>query len=242
VTAARRVALVTGGAVRVGRAIVEGLAEAGWTVAFTYRHSAGPAAELALNLARAGHEVAVLPCDLDDEEQRDLLIPGVIARLGRLDALVNNAAVFPRTPIGTLDAAALRGALRTNLESPLLLALAAAPHLAEAGGGIVNIADIWGLRPLKNHLAYSVAKAGLIAATRALALELAPEVRVNAVAPGIAMFPEEYDAATRKRLLARTLLGREGGAGEVAGAVRYLLEGSTTVTGHVLVLGGEMEA
>ena len=235
-TSAPRVALVTGGAVRIGRAIVEELAGAGWTVAFSYRSSDAAAREVATALAGEGREVAAFRADLDLPEQRRRLIGDVEARFGGLDALVNNAAVFPRTPIGELDEAALAAALRTNLEAPLFLALVAAPLLRARGGAVVNIVDVYASTPLKHHLAYSVSKAALLAATRALALELAPDVRVNAVAPGIALFPDEYDAATRERLLRRTLLQRESGPAEIARAVRFLLADAPSTTGQLLTI------
>jgi pteridine reductase len=232
------VALVTGGAVRLGRAIVEELARAGWSVAFSYRSSERAARDLVATLAAEGRAVTAIAADVDDHGQRRRLIDEVAAVCGHLDALVNSAAIFPRTPIAELSEADLAAALRTNLEAPLFLSLAAAPLLRERSGAIVNIADVHARFPLKHHLAYSVSKAALVAATRALAVELAPEVRVNAVAPGIAMFPESYDAATRERLLRRTLLRRETGGAEIAGAVRYLLEGTQMVTGQVLVVDG----
>ncbi len=233
-----RVALVTGGAVRLGRAMVEELVRSGWSVAFTYRASVSEARALANRLRDEGRETLALRADLDDPAERRRLAGAIRERLGGLDALVNNAAAFPRTPFVELDEAAFREVMRTNLEAPLFLTRECWPLLRERGGSVVNVADIYGLHPLRNYLAYSVSKAALLAATRALAVELAPEVRVNAVAPGIALFPAEYDEKTRKRLLGRTLLKREGGADEIARAVRYLLDGSSTMTGQVLVLDG----
>jgi len=128
--------------------------------------------------------------------------------------------------------------LRTNLTSPVALALECASLLSENEGAIVNIADIYGLFPLRDHLAYSVSKAGLVMATKALAVELAPRVRVNAVAPGIGVFPADYDEETRNKLIARTLLHRAGSSREIARAVSYLLDGTQTMTGQVLVLDG----
>jgi pteridine reductase len=233
-----KVALVTGGAVRVGRAIVEELAGAGWAVAFTYRSSAGPAQELAGRLQARGQRALALEADLDESGARTAVARRVEATLGGLDALVNSAAVFRRTPLADLDEEGLAATLRTNLEAPLFLTLACRQMLRLRRGLVVNIVDIYGSLPLRDYLAYSVSKAALIAATRSLAVELAPEVRVNAVAPGIAIFPADYDAATRDRLLSRTLLRREGGAAEIAGAVRYLLEGTQTMTGQVLTIDG----
>ena len=233
-----RVALVTGGAVRVGRAIVTELAEAGWHVAFTYRASTKAAREVVDELQAKGRRAFAIEADLDPGGTRAALVTRVQEELGGLDALVNSAAVFPRTPFSELTATRFGEVLRTNLEAPLFLAQACAPLLKARRGAVVNIVDIYGTFPLRDHLAYSVSKAALIAATRCLALELAPEVRVNAVAPGIAIFPEGYDEATRKKLLGRTLLRREAGGSEIARAVRYLLEGTETMTGQVLTVDG----
>ena len=235
---AGKVALVTGGAVRVGRAIVTELAGSGWAVAFTYRSSAAAAGELVTSLERRGSRVVPIEADLDDAESWTAVATRLQSEFGGLDALVNSAAVFPRTPLPELTPARLAAVLRTNVDAPLFLTMACAPMLRERQGAVVNIADIYGSFPLREHLAYSVSKAALIAATRSLALELAPEVRVNCVAPGIAIFPEGYDQATRERLLARTPLRREGGAAEIARVVRFLIEGVETVTGQVITADG----
>lgn len=231
-----RVALVTGGAVRVGRAIVTHLATQGWAVTFTYRGSAAQARELADELGAAGHACLPVSADLDRAGDRTSIVAATLERFGRLDALVNNAAVFPRTPLEDLDEAAFLAVLRTNLVAPVMLARLTASALGATGGSIVNLVDILAERPIRHHLAYIVSKAGLAAATRALAVELAPSVRVNAIAPGIALFPDGYDEATRQRLAARTLLGRAGTPEEIARAVEYLLDGAPTMTGQVLTL------
>lgn len=233
-----KVALVTGGAVRLGRATVEELAGAGWTVAFSYRTSVDAARELETALHARGCEVGAFPVELDDADERTRLVERVLARFGGLDGLVNNAAVFPRTPFAGLTEDAFLAVLRTNLTAPVLLAQACAGALRARGGAIVNIADVHATMPLRNYLAYTVSKAALVAATRALAVELAPEVRVNAVAPGAALFPDDYDEAKRRRILDHTLLKREVGAGEIARTVRFLLEGTETMTGQVLVVDG----
>jgi len=231
-----RVALVTGGAVRLGRATVTELAAAGWSVAFTYRSSAREAAALLRRLRNAGTDCLAIKIDLASPAAPRRIVTRIERRFGRLDALVNNAGVFPRTPFAELDAAALRSALRVNLEVPVLLAQACAPLLRASGGAIVNLVDIHAAYPLRHYLAYCVSKAALAAATRALAVELAPEVRVNAVAPGIAQWPDDYDAEIKRRLVARTLLKRPGSAAEIARATRFLLEGTDTTTGQVLTI------
>jgi|GEM_PF-56949 pteridine reductase len=236
--ATQRVALVTGGAVRIGRAIVEELSNAGFTVAFTYRSSVEAAAELSASLQRRGTPVLALQANLDEQAQRAQVIDAVLVQFGRLDVLVNNAATFPRTPFSSLTEGTFEAVLTTNLTAPVFLTRAAAGELRHRRGCVVNIADIYGVFPLSQHLAYSVSKAALIGATKALAVELAPEVRVNAVAPGIALFPPGYDEELKQRLLRRTLLQREGGASEIAAAVRYLVEGTATMTGQLLVIDG----
>lgn len=233
-----RVALVTGGAVRVGRAIVESLAAAGWVVHFTFKSSRDEAIALETQIRERGQRATAVPMNVDEAGERRRAVEEVSQHAGRLDALVNNAAVFPRTPPTALSESALEATLRTNLVGPVMLALGCADMLRESSGSVVNIVDIYGLTPLRDHLAYSIAKAGLVMATKALAAELAPAVRVNAVAPGIALFPDDYDESTRQALLARTLLKRAGGGGEIAAAVRYLLEGTAFMTGQTLVLDG----
>ncbi|MFI5142932.1 MAG: SDR family oxidoreductase [Thermoanaerobaculales bacterium] len=233
-----RVALVTGGAIRVGRAIVTELASAGWEIAFTYHTSADAARTLADELRAMGRKVVGIEADLARPDARPRVIARVEAELGGLDALINSAAVFTRTRIADLSEEQFADVLRTNLEAPVFLALAAARLLRARRGAIVNVADIYAAFPLRDYLAYSVSKAALVAATRSLAVELAPEVRVNAVAPGIAIFPPDYTEAVRQRMLSHTLLQREGGGEEIARAVRYLLEGTDTMTGQVLTLDG----
>lgn len=231
-----RVALVTGGAVRVGRAIVVHLATRGWSVAFTYRSSAHAADALRHELDSRGHAVLALAADLIDARTRRAVVDETLAHFGRLDALVNNAAVFPRTDFATLDEPALLRVLHTNLVAPLMLAHACADALRARHGSVVNLLDVLTRRPIRGYMPYLVSKAALEAATRFLAVELAPAVRVNGIAPGIALFPDTYDEAVRRRLARRTLLGRAGSPEEIARAVEYLLEGAPTMTGQVLAI------
>lgn len=231
-----RVALVTGGAARVGRAIVAHLAARGWSVAFTYRSSSRAAEALRHELESEGRPVLALAADLDDARTRRALVDETLAHFGRLDALVNNAAVFPRTAFATLDEAALLAVLQTNLVAPVMLAHDCADALRASRGSVVNLLDVLTRRPIRDHLPYLVSKAALEAATRVLAVELAPAVRANGIAAGIALFPDDYDEATRQRLLRHNLLGRAGSPGEIAGAVEYLLDGAPTMTGQVLVI------
>ncbi len=228
-------ALVTGGARRVGRAIVQELVRCGFSVAFTYRQSQRSAQELAATLEG---KATPLYCQLEDPESRRELVKAVAGLFPSLSALVNNAAVFPRTPLSELTLESFRQTMAVNLEAPLFLCRDLAGMLQKARGVIVNVADIYAFVPLRDFTAYAVSKAGLVALTRQLAVELAPEVRVNAVAPGIAVFPEDYDDATRKRLVERTLLKQPGSPEEIARTVRFLILEAPTVTGQVLAVDG----
>lgn len=233
-----KVALVTGGAARIGRATVEELSSHGWAVAFTYRRSETQAMQLESSLLERGRHVSAFRAGLELAGDRTALVDRVLERFGGLDGLVNNAAIFPRTPLDSLDEARFREVLAVNLEAPLFLARALAPALRERRGAIVNLTDIHADIPLRHYLAYTVSKAALAAATRGLALELAPDVRVNAVAPGAALFPDGTDDGLRRRVIDRTVLKREGTAQEIAAAVRFLLEEAETVTGQVLAIDG----
>ena len=235
-----KVALVTGGARRVGAAIVRRLHGAGARVVLHYRGSERDAVRLEAELeaARAGSVRRVA---------QDLLAPGAaevlvsVAReaFGRLDVLVNNASIFYPKKIGRVELRHWDELVGANLRAPLFLAQAAAPQLREARGVIVNITDIHADRPLKGFPVYSIAKAGLAAMTRSLALELAPEVRVNAVAPGAIAWPEDdkFENVERKRIVATTPLGRIGDPSDVAQAVHFLVS-APFVTGQTIAVDG----
>lgn len=241
VTSGEPVVLVTGSAQRLGAAIVGRLHDAGFRAAIHYRASATVAEALAarLNTERAD-SAATFAADLLDGTAPAALVARVVAHFGRLDALVNNASTFYPTPLATVTAADWRALVGSNLEAPLFLAQAAAPHLRARRGVIVNITDIHSELPMPGYLVYNVAKAGLQGLTRALARELAPEVRVNAVAPGPIAWPldGQIDEAERRRILATVPLGREGGAAQVAEAVKYLVCDADYVTGHTIAVDG----
>ena len=237
---AGQVALVTGGARRVGAEIVRHLHAAGAAVAIHCHQSRAEAQALAaeLNAARAGSAL-VCTADLLQTETLRPLVAGVVAQLGSLAILVNNASSFYPTPLATLTGAQWHDLMGTNLAAPLFLAQAAASELKRAHGLIVNIADIHGLRPLPQYLAYSTAKAALIHLTRGLARELAPEVRVNAVAPGPVLWPEaELNATQKEEIISRTLLQRAGTPADVARAVRFFATDAPFVTGQILSVDG----
>jgi pteridine reductase len=212
-----RTALVTGAARRVGAEIVRHLHAAGANVVIHCHRSRVEAAALAASLeSERAHSTLVTTCDLLDTAALPGLVEATVARFGSLDVLVNNASTFYPTPFGSITPAQWTDLSGTNLQAPLFLAQAAAPALRRAHGLIVNIVDIHGQRPLRNFLVYSAAKAGLIMLTRALARELAPEVRVNAVAPGPSCGEGRLTAAEERRRQ-RTLLKRAGEPADIAG-------------------------
>jgi pteridine reductase len=238
----RRAVLVTGAARRVGAAIARALHAAGADVVLHCHRSRADAEQLAAELAqRRPDSVAIVQADLLDDAKIAALVSEAAARFGRLDGLVNNASSFHATPLGTLTRADWEDLAGTNLRAPLFLAQAAAPHLRRARGAIVNIVDIHADRPLAGFLAYCAAKSGLAGLTRALALELAPEVRVNGVSPGAILWPEDGEAfppAERERITLQTPLARIGKPEDIAGAVKYLLLDAPFVTGQVLAVDG----
>jgi pteridine reductase len=236
-----KVVLITGGAKRVGAAICRRLHGAGADLMLHYRASAGEARLLQaeLNGIRAD-SVALVQADLLELPQLPALVERTLGTYGRLDALVNNASSFHPTPIGEIDAADWDDLMGTNLKAPLFLSQAAAPALRKAHGAIVNITDIHADRPLKNYVVYSAAKAGLAGLTRSLARELAPEVRVNAVAPGPILWPDDdqFDELSRQRIVSQTPLKREGTPEDIARAVHFLLFDAPYVTGETIAVDG----
>ncbi len=235
-----RVALVTGASRRIGAAIVRGLHAAGYRVLLHYHRSEDEARQLAeeLNAERPG-SVVTQQADLDDTAALSGLVNQAIDVWGRLDALVNNASTFYPTPLGTVNESQWDALLGSNLKAPFFLCQAAAPQLARRQGAIVNLVDVYAERPLKGYPAYSIAKAGLAALTRSLAVELAPDVRVNGVAPGAILWPEQTDGGqTQADILARIPLARSGSPADIAGAVRFLLEDAPYVTGQIIAVDG----
>ena len=235
-----KVALVTGGAIRVGKAIALGLADAGADIVLNYRSSASAAMDTASEIVTRGRQALPVQADVAEGEQVQALVSAAISRFGRLDVLVNSASVWQRTPWSRLDEVAWDQSLDVDLKGAFLCSRAAADHLAANGdGAIVNIVDLSAFAPFPNMLAHSVAKAGLLNMTYALAMELAPAVRVNAVAPGPVLPPPDYDENLLEATARRTLLGRWGTPQDVAQAVVFLAR-AAYITGVVLpVDGGE---
>jgi pteridine reductase len=237
-----RAVLVTGAARRIGAAIARTLHAAGARVVLHCNRSRPEAEALAatLNGARPG-SAAVVQGDLTQPARIPALVAEARQAFGRLDGLVNNASAFYATPLGSIGERDWDELIGSNLRAPLFLAQAAAPWLRETEGAIVNIVDIHAERPLKDFVVYSIAKSGLAGLTRSLALELGPRVRVNGVAPGAILWPDDgagFSAEEKARIVAQTPAGRIGIPEEVAGAVKYLLFDAPFVTGQILAVDG----
>jgi pteridine reductase len=232
---AGKAVLLTGGARRLGAVIAHALHGAGAQIVLHYRSSADAAEALAdqLNGVRAG-SVALAAADLLAPEAIPKLAATAHAAFGRLDILVNNASTFYPTPIGTIDEHAWTDLIGTNLKAPLFLAQALSGALR-----VLNLVDIHGMRPLRQHTVYSVAKAGLIMLTKSLARELGPQVRVNAIAPGPVMWPDSgVDEALRRRIIERTALKRGGSPEDIARAALFFACDAPFVTGQILAVDG----
>lgn len=231
-------AFITGAGVRVGRAIALHLARAGWDLVLHAHRSLEPLEELAAEARSLGRRVDLHAADLSDDRAVDALAAEVAAAHPRLDLLVHNAAIFEALPVESIDRSAWRRMQAINLEAPFFLTRALLPSLrAAASPCVIHVTDVGADRPHPGYTHYSVSKAGLGMLTRALAVELAPLVRVNAVAPGTVAFPEDWDLAARADTLARIPLGREGDVFDVARAVHFLAT-QPYVTGQVLAVDG----
>jgi pteridine reductase len=235
-----RAALVTGGARRVGAAIARRLHAAGANVLLHYRDSEKDAAKLEgeLNATRP-KSAARVKAELLAPIAPRALVSAALQSFGRLDLLVNNASSFFPVEMGAIELSHWEELVGSNLRAPLFICQEAAAELSKNEGSIVNIVDIHAERPLKGYALYSIAKSGLAAMTRALALELAPRVRVNGVAPGAIAWPEDgqFPDAERARILASTPLGRTGTPDDIARAVHFLAS-APFVTGQILAVDG----
>ena len=235
-----RVTLVTGGAIRVGRAIVQALAAEGATMAVHHHGSVDEARSLVAELRSKGLRAEAFRADLTDDAQLGSLVADVERTLGPIQVLVNSAARFTRKPFLDTEAATLDSEWRLNARAPFLLTRAAARGMVERREGVVvNVLDIGGgLVPWRNYSAYCMTKAAMNMLTQVLALELAPHVRVNAVAPGTVLPPESMGPDEREQLRARIPLGRFGSAEDVAQTVRFLIAGPGFITGQVIAVDG----
>jgi NAD(P)-dependent dehydrogenase (short-subunit alcohol dehydrogenase family) len=234
---AGRAALVTGAGRRLGRAIALGLAKAGCDVAVHHHGSAAGAEETAGRVRALGRRAELLPADLADPAAARALGDRAAAALGRLDVLVNSAAVMVRQPVEDVTPESWDATLDLNLRAPFFVAQGALPHLRRTHGKIVNLADEASFEVWPAYVPHCVSKAGVVMLTQGLARALAPDVTVNAVAPGAVLLPDDWDDATRAHFAETTPLRRLGDPEDVVRAVRFLLE-SDYVTGTVLVVDG----
>ena len=232
-----RVALVTGGAHRLGRTIALVLGQAGANVVVHYNHSAEQAQAVLQALEVLGVQSAAVSGDLSRVAEVERVIDTAVARWGRLDVLVNNAGIWGSTPIGTVTEKRWSELIDTNLRGAFFAAQRATPALRAAGGTIINIADVGALRPWRNHTPYLISKGGIITLTEALAMDLAPDVRVNAVAPGAVLLPDDWSPEQIERSKRNIPLQRLGRPEDVAQAVLYLAQ-ADYVTGVVLPVDG----
>jgi pteridine reductase len=233
-----KVALVTGAGRRLGRAMAQALADRGMTVALHYHQSEAGARELAGQIEAAGGHATCFRADLTDAHAAESLPSTVAARLGGLHVLVNSAAVMHRLSLEDTTPEHWDAILGLNLRSVFFCTRGAAAALRQSRGKVVNLADLAGLEPWPGFAAHSISKAGVVMLTKVLARSLAPDVTVNAIAPGAVLVPQEYSAEDRERLVRSTPLRRLGSPADVVAALLYLLEGGDYVTGEILVVDG----
>jgi NAD(P)-dependent dehydrogenase (short-subunit alcohol dehydrogenase family) len=235
---AGRVVLITGGAKRIGRALAVGLARRGAAIALSYRSSSQDARRTVRELETLGVRAAAIRTDLSKANDIRRLIDEVDKRFCRLDILINCAASFDRAPFERLTEQIWDRAIDTNLKGPFLCALYASRLMRARGGKIINLADWAGLRPYRDYLPYCVSKGGVVTLTKALAMELAPKIQVNAIAPGPILPPEDMSAAARSRIANRALLKRWGSPTDVLNAALFLIEGTDYATGSIVYVDG----
>jgi pteridine reductase len=233
-----RVALVTGAGRRLGRAMASVLASRGMTIAIHHHASSDGAQELKQEIIASSGRAACFEADLTDAHAARALPERVVREFGRLDVLVNSAAVMHRLSMEKTTPEQWDAILNLNLRAVFFCTQGAAPALRASRGKVVNLADLAGLEPWSGFAAHSVSKAGVVMLTKVLALSLAPDVTVNAIAPGAVLVPDEYDEEERNRLARATPLRRLGDPADVTSALLYLLEGGDFVTGEVLVVDG----
>lgn len=235
-----KVVLITGAAKRIGAALARGFHAQGARVAIHYHRSAEPAESLRdeFNRTRA-HSATSIPADLLNIENLSGIVDQVVTAFGQLDVLINNASTFYPTPLGSITPSQWDDLIGTNLKAPLFLSQAAAPHLRNANGLIINIVDIHAQRPLPEHPVYVTAKAGLAMLTRSLARELGPEVRVNGIAPGPILWPDRgLDEDVKQEIISKTLLKRTGNPEDIVRTALFFAKDAPYVTGQILAVDG----
>ncbi len=237
---ADKIVLITGSSKRIGAATVRLLHANNMNIALHYHHSQAAAKDLQTELNEQRPEsVMLLSGNICDLTQLDKMIQQVIENYGRLDVLINNASSFYPTPIDQVTEENWDELLGTNLKSPFFLCQAAAPYLQKTYGCIVNLADIHALRPLKTHSVYSIAKAGLIMLTKTLANELGPQIRVNAIAPGAILWPDnDMDDTIKQQIIANVALKRHGNVQDIAKTILFLIRDANYITGQVIAVDG----
>lgn len=237
-----KVVLITGAGKRVGATIARHCHRQGMRVAIHYRRSATEAEALAQELNQQQHDTAItLQAELQNTDTYSDLIKKVITQWGKLDVLINNASSFYPTPLGEITEKNWNDLLGSNLKAPLFLSQAALPYLKPQQGCIINLVDIQAQRPLKKYPVYCIAKAGLVMLTKCLAKELGPAVRVNGVAPGIALWPDddtEFNPTLREKIVGRTALKRAGTPADIADAVTFLIQHANYITGQIIAVDG----
>jgi pteridine reductase len=237
--AKNKVALITGGSHRLGAATARTLHEAGMNLVLHYRTSRDAAHKLQKELnGKRENSVVLVQADLLSMNALPALIKETHSAWGQIDALINNASTFYNTPIGSATEKHWDDLFGSNAKAPFFLAQAAAPYLKKSQGCIVNMIDIHAERPLKEHTLYCMAKAALAMLTKSLAKELGPEVRVNGVAPGAIMWPNDLDDVTKQRILNRTFLKRKGEPIDIASTIRFLVLDAPYITGQIISVDG----
>ncbi len=232
-------ALITGAAKRIGAEIAHSLHRQGMDLVLHYNASAEAAVQLQQTLQQQRPDsVRLLPCDLNKTPQLERLVADAVTFKGRLDLLVNNASAFYPTPFQTASEAEWDDLLASNLKAPFFLAQAAAPWLEKSEGSIVNLVDIYAEKPLKAHAIYSIAKAGNAMLVKSLAVELAPRVRVNGIAPGVILWPEGMDRSAQTAILNQVPLCQAGHPKDVAETVLFLVNNATYMTGEIIKVDG----
>jgi pteridine reductase len=234
-----KIVLITGGAVRVGRAISLELSKAGAVIFCQYHSSSDSAQSLKDEIEREGGRIQIFQSDLSIIKNIDHTVKAAVDAFGRIDVLVNNAALFYKTPLGKAKEKDWNTLHNLNLKAPFFLSQAVSRHmLKQKSGKIINIGDAGAETPFPAYLPYSITKAGIINMTKGLAKALAPHIQVNCINPGPVMFPEDYSQEDKEYSINQTLLKREGSAEDIAATVRFLLEGSDFITGAIIPVDG----
>lgn len=237
-----KVVLITGAGKRVGATIAHYCHQLGMRLAIHYRESAQHASALCANFNQQRQNSAIaLGADLRNTDKLEGLIAEVISQWGQLDVLINNASSFYPVPLVKVTPKVWEDVMASNLKAPFFLAQLAAPHLKQQKGCIINLVDIQAQRPLKNYLVYCIAKAGLVMLTKSLAKELGPDIRVNAIAPGIVLWPDdetEFNEALREKIVARNALKRAGTPQDIAKTAIFLINHADFITGQIIAVDG----